>query len=73
MVLFAANFILVSETKKNVELSNQIERVTLKPLDRLRSAVGGLILMIGGSGENGQGVEVVTGKGKEVVRVNVFY
>merc|ERR1712150_333321 len=44
-------------------MGNQIERVTLKPLDRLRSEVGGLILMIGGSGENGQGVEVVTGKG----------
>lgn len=29
--------------------------------------------MIGGSGQNGRDVEVITGKGKEVVRVNVDY
>ena len=29
--------------------------------------------MIGGSGQNGRDVEVITGKGKEVVRVNVNY
>ena len=49
------------------------EKVKLKPLDRLRSSVGGLLLMIGGSGQNGRDVEVITGKGKEVVRVNVDY
>ena len=29
--------------------------------------------MIGGEGQNGQEVEVISGKGKEVVRVNVDY
>ena len=29
--------------------------------------------MIGGSGQNGRDVEVITGKGKEVVRANVDY
>ena len=45
----------------------------MKPLDRLRSSIGGLMLMIGGEGQNGQEVEVISGKGKEVVRVNVDY
>ena len=56
-----------------MDTSYKKDKVKLKPLDRLRSSVGGLLLMIGGSGQNGRDVEVITGKGKEVVRVNVDY
>ena len=40
---------------------------------KVPSSIGGLILMIGGNGQNGNSVEVITGKGKEVVRVEVDY
>ena len=41
---------------------------------KLLSSNGGLILMIGGDGPNGNDVEVITGKGKEVVvRVKLRY
>lgn len=66
---------LVLDTSNDEEVSYNVDvdKVTLKPLDRLRSSIGGLMLMIGGEGQNGQEVEVISGKGKEVVRVNVDY
>ena len=64
---------LVLDTSKDEEVSYNVDKVTLKPLDRLRNSIGGLMLMIGGEGQNGQEVEVISGKGKEVVRVNVDY
>ena len=39
----------------------------------LPSSIGGLILMIGGTGGTGNEVAVITGKGKEVVRLGVSY
>ena len=47
-------------------ISFKVERLRDEP-----NSLGSLMLMIGGDGPNGKGIEVITGKGKRVVRYEI--
>ena len=64
-VLFLNNKNIAKKEDRNIA-SFKIDR-----LRKLPSSIGDLILMIGGNEPNGNGIEVITGKGKVVVRVEV--
>jgi hypothetical protein len=50
-----------------IDNRKDVETFKVDRLQKLPSSDDGLILMIGGDGPNGKDVEVITGKGKEVV------
>ena len=47
-------------------ISFKVERLRDEP-----NSLGSLMLMIGGAGPNGKRIEVITGKGKRVVRYKI--
>ena len=57
---------IVNEGRSSPVISFKVERLR----DETNS-LGSLMLMIGGTGPNGKGIEVITGKGKRVVRYKI--
>ena len=57
---------IVKEGRNDPVISFKVERLRDEP-----NSLGSLMLMIGGAGPNGKGIEVITGKGKRVVRYRI--
>ena len=57
---------IVKEGRNDPVISFKVERLRDEP-----NSLGSLMLMIGGDGPNGKGIEVITGKGKRVVRYRI--
>ena len=57
---------IVNEGRSDPVIPFKVERLRDEP-----NSLGSLMLMIGGDGPNGKGIEVITGKGKRVVRYEI--
>ena len=57
---------IVNEGRSDPVISFKVQRLRDEP-----NSLGSLMLMIGGDGQNGKGIEVITGKGKRVVKYKI--
>ena len=57
---------IVNEGRSDPVISFKVQRLRDEP-----NSLGSLMLMIGGAGPSGKGIEVITGKGKRVVKYKI--